>query len=218
MSKARFKSFFHFLVFRFGVRDGSQDTLRLQITGKIQCTRHFRRSIPTLDAMGGFHQRLVVFRIRFAKLVAEFMARTLRSQIRTFQVQTQYRAVLLTHQLLTNGSTLADVFESGRRHGWEYAGCTMFHVRFNNLAIGFFRTFGEVMSSATMSVKTNISRNDELPFGINKFCTFNGQITIGNLQYLIVLDEDRTVFYPSLRSKNTSVNNLNQHAFLVLLG
>jgi hypothetical protein len=60
---------------------------------------------------------------------------------------------------------------------------------FHRLSERLFRTFGEVMSSASMSVNANITWNNELAFGIDDFRTFHRQVTIGHFQNFTVSDQ-----------------------------
>ena len=68
----------------------------------------------------------------------------------------------------------------------------MFLMSSNRLAESLLRSFSKIVSTTSMSMHTNIPRNDVHATGINLFSTNQRQIAVCHFQYMIVTDQDGT--------------------------
>ena len=196
------------LEFRFGMRDCRQYAFLLHIAGKIQRAGKLGTDIPPADAMRLFHEGFIFGFIYFFYGIGILRAGHLRIQVRSFEVQAAHGRVLLGHQLLTNARCLADLIDgrSGKRR--ENRRRPVLQMRRNGCAESGFVGFCEIVSAAAVYVHRHESGNDPHAFGVDHFRADHGQVAIGHFQDLSVAYQYRTVFQPTLRRQDISIDYL----------
>ena len=201
----------HFLVFRFGMRQGGQDAPARGIAGELVGTRQFRTDVPAADAARAFQQGSVFGRIRVFQELAPLRAAHLATQIRAFDVQSGNGGAGDSHQLFAGLYGLGDGFERRRGQGGQDGRRAVAQVRLHSGGEGFGSGFGEVVSAAAMSVHADKARHDVHTLGIDDIGADDGHVAVGYFQYFPVTDQDGAVLQPSLRGKDAAVYDLSQH-------
>ena len=87
----------------------------------------------------------------------------------------------------------------------------MFHVSVYSLAESLFRALHEVASAPSVAVDFNSAGHHIHPFGIEKFCSYHGEVAVGHFKNLVVAHQHRPILKPSLGRKDFSVYNLCKH-------
>ena len=87
----------------------------------------------------------------------------------------------------------------------------MLGVCSNRFTESILRTLHKITATTAMHVHLDTARHHIHTLGINNIGTDYGQVTIRYFENLVVTQNDRTILEPSLRRKDTSINNLSQH-------
>ena len=126
-------------------------------------------------------------------------------------MQTQYGAVLLSHEFVASLASGFNHGYGGRRECGEDGGGSVLHVGVDSHAECLFASFHEVASAAAVNVHFDATGHHAATLCIDDFSSNNGQAAIFYGFNLVVFNDDRTSFNPSLRGEDAAVDDLLQH-------
>lgn len=81
-------------------------------------------------------------------------------------------------------------------------------MRIHSYAECLLGTFHKVAATSAVYVHLNAARYYNASPGVNQLDTFKRQIGINYVDNLVAVYQDGTLLQPTLRSKDTSINNL----------
>ena len=201
---------------RLRMGNAHQDSLLLQVTGKIHGTWQFRAGVPTTHALRLLDQRAVLLRIRILHHVAEHRSRHLRIQIGALKMQSQDRATRLSHQALADLGALAYRRERRRGDGRENRCRPITLMSGHRFPESLLSALLEIMPRGSMNIHGDKTGHDIHAARIDHLGPNNGQVAIRHLHDPVVAQQDRTIFQPTTRGQDMSIYNLCQHRLRLL--